>query len=318
VNGLSIVTVCMNRHEHLLHTLPLTARWPHHQEHLVVDWSSEQPLRRADLPADPRLRLLRVEGESQWSAALAYNFAASQARSSWLLRLDADGWIRPESPALPLLPEGSFGHLTDHRGLNGVLLVRRADFEQVGGFHERIQGYGMDDKDLVERLGRRHTPVALPAALFDCLQHDDGLRLADGPDRTQGADLRWSKACLYGARQRNLLITERLPWNAEAAHSRYLERDGVWRLQPDSRQDLPPALAADAATTFRGTALSKYTRLTQIPLQSRLAPELEQVLIDDPRLLARWQRLAGPLIDLAITALVLTARLGRWQRRRRP
>ena len=42
---------------------PRLAAWPHHDEHLIVDWSSRTPLRREELPADPRLRLLRVEGE---------------------------------------------------------------------------------------------------------------------------------------------------------------------------------------------------------------------------------------------------------------
>ncbi|MFN7819548.1 MAG: hypothetical protein ACK5Q7_08135, partial [Cyanobacteriota bacterium] len=65
--GLSIVTVCMNRREHLLVTAPRVAAWPHHGEHLIVDWSSAVPLRREDLPRDPRVRLMRVEGETRWS-----------------------------------------------------------------------------------------------------------------------------------------------------------------------------------------------------------------------------------------------------------
>ena len=49
--GLSVVTVCMNRREHLLATVARLAAWPHHDEHLIVDWSSRTPLRREDLPA---------------------------------------------------------------------------------------------------------------------------------------------------------------------------------------------------------------------------------------------------------------------------
>ena len=62
----SIVTVCMNRRAHLLVSADHVSRWPHHQEHLILDWSSDQPLTRADLPADSRIRLVRVDGERYW------------------------------------------------------------------------------------------------------------------------------------------------------------------------------------------------------------------------------------------------------------
>ena len=79
---LSVVTVCMNRREHLLRSSAALSRWPRHHEHLIVDWSSREPLRREDLPADPRLRLLRVEGEARWNLCRAYNFALARARGS--------------------------------------------------------------------------------------------------------------------------------------------------------------------------------------------------------------------------------------------
>ena len=60
--SLSIVTVCMNRSHHLLQSAPRVAALPWHREHLVVDWSSSQPLRREQLPPDPRLRLLPLDG----------------------------------------------------------------------------------------------------------------------------------------------------------------------------------------------------------------------------------------------------------------
>jgi hypothetical protein len=88
--SISVITVCMNREQHLLDTAPRVAAWPHHSEHLVVDWSSRQPLHREALPPDPRLRLLRVEGEQRWNLCRAYNFAIAQARGTCLFKLDAD------------------------------------------------------------------------------------------------------------------------------------------------------------------------------------------------------------------------------------
>ena len=70
--GLVIVTVCMNRLEHLLHSAAKVSRWPFHQQHLIVDWSSAVPLRRGQLPPDPRIRLLRVEAEPGWKIGRAH------------------------------------------------------------------------------------------------------------------------------------------------------------------------------------------------------------------------------------------------------
>ena len=64
--SLSIVTVCMNRRQHLIETAARVAAWPHHSEHLILDWSSAVPLRRDELPDDDRLRLVRVDGERDW------------------------------------------------------------------------------------------------------------------------------------------------------------------------------------------------------------------------------------------------------------
>ena len=70
------------------------AEWEHHFEHIVVDWSSGQPIKRSDLPPDPRLRLVRVDGIADWHPGQAYNFAASCAQGEWLFRLDADCWVQ--------------------------------------------------------------------------------------------------------------------------------------------------------------------------------------------------------------------------------
>ncbi|MFM9046412.1 MAG: glycosyltransferase family 2 protein [Cyanobium sp.] len=115
MKGLSIVTVCMNRREHLLATAPRVAVWPHHGEHLIVDWSSRDPLRREELPGDERVRLLRVEGEGRWNLCRAYNFAVAHANGDLVLKLDADAWpmdaFDPLSTALRLSGGGRCARL---------------------------------------------------------------------------------------------------------------------------------------------------------------------------------------------------------------
>ncbi|MFM7265693.1 MAG: glycosyltransferase family 2 protein [Cyanobium sp.] len=157
--GLSVVTVCMNRREHLLATVARLAAWPHHDEHLIVDWSSRTPLSREELPADPRLRLLRVEGEDRWNLCRAYNFGLAHASGGRLLKLDADAWptdrFDPDDPRLRLGEGGpvcAFG--SGPEGRKGQILIDAALLAAVGGFHELMVGYGFDDKDLQARLSR--------------------------------------------------------------------------------------------------------------------------------------------------------------------
>ena len=97
---LSVITVCMNRQHHLLATAQTIAAWPHHQEHLILDWSSRVPVERAQLPPDPRIRLERVDGEQRWNLCRAYNLAARLARGRLLLKLDADCWPDQFDPEL--------------------------------------------------------------------------------------------------------------------------------------------------------------------------------------------------------------------------
>ena len=83
LNSLSIVTVCMNRREHLQATARKVAEWPHHHEHLILDWSSAEPLRRHELPDDPRLRAGNILYTLGFIALLAW---AASVATDWPLR----------------------------------------------------------------------------------------------------------------------------------------------------------------------------------------------------------------------------------------
>ena len=127
----------MNRQAHLLISAPQVSAWPHHSQHLIVDWSSREPLRRQDLQADSRIRLLRVEAERAWHLCRAYNFALAQARGDCLLKLDADVWpteaFYPADPDFRL-PEaglcGAFG--SGPEGRKRQLLIEAGLIRAVG------------------------------------------------------------------------------------------------------------------------------------------------------------------------------------------
>jgi len=281
--SLSIVTVCMNRSHHLLQSAPRVASLPWHTEHLVVDWSSIQPLRRELLPPDPRLRLLRVEGEPEWNLCRAYNFAVAQSSGEVILKLDADAWPSARfDPGAPQLGEAgrpcAFG--SGGEGRKGQILVARSLFEAVGGFHELLVGYGFDDKDLRIRLTQllAQEPAWIPADWLELISHTDAER-AGG--QTGGGALGASRglATMRASRLANRLVAAHAPWGAGARHSSYArEAGGAWRLVGGSRPQLEAEVADEIAHARRMTFWSCFLAIPDIFLE-----ELPVKLVPPPR-----------------------------------
>ncbi len=268
----SVVTVCMNRREHLLEAAPRVAAWPHHQEHLIVDWSSIDPLRRADLPDDPRIRLLRVEGERRWNLCRAYNFALQQARGDCLFKLDADGWPEDLPAADALAVDGvvcCFGSGED--GRLGQFLVDRSLLEQVGGFNEYLWGYGFDDKDLKARL-QGHAGVAIrllqPQAL-GVIAHSIEYRAS----RAHRADVRpgpleegHSHALKRATSMANRVMAASCPWSHRSPASRYSHDPltGVWRLVPDSLPRPPEGVRQELIRLRRHQFWGRFLMIPEV------------------------------------------------------
>ena len=222
---LSIVTVCMNRRAHLLVSAEHVSAWPHHQEHLILDWSSDQPLTRTELPTDPRIRLVRVDGERQWHLCRAYNLALRLARGDRLLKLDADCW--PEAMPSPNQlaaagPVAAFCSGPDGRA--GQWLLERRFVEQVGGFNEVLLGYGFDDKDFRARVEAQGVVVQrLPASALGVIAHSASLRVSSSGEVSSPSAMQRVSA---DSLKRATAITNRLlaaghPWSSQRLSSVY-------------------------------------------------------------------------------------------------
>ena len=277
----------MNRRQHLLRSAAAVAAGPWHDEHLVLDWSSAVPLRREDLPADPRLRLLRVEGEERWNLCRAYNFAVACSRGARLLKLDADAWptaaFDPEDPALRL-PGGAagggaiagppavgplcaFGSGPD--GRKGQFLIDRALFEAVGGFNELLVGYGFDDKDLLARLRQRcgHGAAALPPDWIAVIPHSDEERAEHGAGRG-GLAVSQGLAAMRATRLANRLLAAHCPWGPASPRSSYRqEGKALWRLEPASLPRPPREVAEEAAHARRMTFWGFFLAIPEVFLE---------------------------------------------------
>ncbi len=273
---LTIVTVCMNRREHLRITAARVAAWPWHQQHLILDWSSERPLQREELPADPRVRVERVEGEREWNIARAYNAAIGLAtEATWILKLDADCWPNAVwSDPLVGLCAASLLIGEGPEGRNGQFLMARSAFQGAGGFHELMRGWGFEDKDLRLRLERLHgcRLQRLPEAAIGVLHHDDGLRA--GVDQVAA---RWPCSASYRrslakARIRASMLANRLtaahaPWSQAVAACRY-DYDGlVWRLRPGTLPRLPAAAAREVEDARRIVFWARFLAIPEVLIE---------------------------------------------------
>ena len=267
--SLSVITVCMNRQHHLFATAPKVADWPHHQEHLILDWSSDAPLRREQLPDDPRIQLHRVEGESRWNLSRAYNLAAHLAKGSFLLKLDADCWPGELIPSDILTVKNSlcwFGAGPD--GRLGQFLISRSAFEAVGGFNEILVGYGFDDKDLKARLQSLGWPLCdLPVEAVHVIPHS----IHERTSRKLEAGCRPS-SCLYAqslAHRQATAMSNRLaaafhPWTVFRSASRYLQlAEGLWRCDQDHIPRLPTAVDDELERFRRQIFWSRFLELPE-------------------------------------------------------
>ena len=183
--NLGVITAVRNRSEHLQITAAALSASPHHQEHLIVDWSSAPAVRRSQLPADPRIRLLQVESEELWWHSRAYNHAIRHSTADWILRCDADCvlqpaffaalQLRPSTVHVAALPGGIHAETCHERF--GLLAAPRSSLVAVGGYEPHLVGWGYEDTDLLERLFLAgHAVAGLPAVGVATLEHSDHWR----------------------------------------------------------------------------------------------------------------------------------------------
>lgn len=263
---LTIVTVSMNRGGHLLKTAPLVSQWPHHDLHLVVDWSSEEPIRRADLPHDSRIRLVRVDQESFWSPSLAYNFAISLVSTEYVMRMDADCW--PCANWNPFSSLNSNQILVGQGGAGrfGQFLMPLKFFHDVGGFNEYMRGWGFEDKDLLYRLQslKGCGLIAIHDDNIGVIQHANAERVSHPLFASDSEVL----AALRSSRKRNLLIAAYCPFSKSSPKSQYSKNiKNNWVLIKGSRPELSSWFKKKINESERRSFWCSYLALPEVVVE---------------------------------------------------
>ena len=320
---LAIVTVCMNRKQHLLSSIAHIADWPYHHEHLLIDWSSREPVRREELPSDSRIVLQRVEGETSWNLCRAYNLAARLAKSSWLLKLDADCWPGSFDPTDLIMRGASicwFG--SGPNGRIGQFLMHRTAFEAVGGFNEVLVGYGFDDKDLKARLGSHGWRIELlPVTAIEVIPHSVHERVSRELTERQKT-FALEEARSYAERRAtatsNRIAAAYYPWTACRPPTHYqCLAEGVWQRQEESLPRLAPCTEAELRRLRR---LIFWSYFLEIPeLHVKQLPQQLLPLEQNGRFVTNWWHylywhIVRPLQRLPLMTLMLSRQLVKYCR----
>ena len=155
----TVVTAVMNRGDQLLESLPSWLALDQISEIIIVDWSSSEPVAGlVENFASTKIHVIRVDGEADWHLAGAFNTGLRHVTSSQVMKLDADHKLQSKFFSRNLLPRHAFvagdwrAARVGQAGLNGFVWAWADDLFAVGGWDERIRGYGWDDSDLTDRL----------------------------------------------------------------------------------------------------------------------------------------------------------------------
>lgn len=155
----------MNRTDHLMATAAENSKSTLHAEHIILDYGSDIPVKKEDLPEDQRIRLFRCEASSGWWLTHAYNLAFSLATGDYILKLDADCSITDElTAALTLFEKKNYPDLMCNRltvqdynlddrlfQSTGLFMLSRTILQKLNGFNPYLKGWGWDEIDLFSR-----------------------------------------------------------------------------------------------------------------------------------------------------------------------
>jgi glycosyltransferase involved in cell wall biosynthesis len=153
-------------------------------EIVIVDWnSSDKPEEVVRKHQNGTIHLVKISKVSHFHQAITKNVKVKATRRPYILSIDADIHIEhPEYFQDMILHKNVMyvGHTRIlGKGTNGTMLFHRTAFQRANGFDERMDGWGEEDKDFIQRAEVPNVIVFpyLPRLLHH-IDHDEGSRLS--------------------------------------------------------------------------------------------------------------------------------------------
>lgn len=199
---ISLITACKDRNECLEAVLPSWLQRKEINEIIIVDWSSENSLKKL-CAIDNRIKVIRVNEEDYYIPSQANNLAASFATGEYLLRVDTDYFLNPyynffehyqidENTFVSGEPENYIDRENNpyYKYLFGLLYVSKNAFNKVGGYDENIGCfYSHEDGNIFKRLIKQglrqiklqnnHSLIHIPHSDKKRYEHFEGAQLSN-------------------------------------------------------------------------------------------------------------------------------------------
>lgn len=187
---ISLCTAVMNRLDDLRQVMPSRIAAMNESapvELLILDWGStdglpeymDELMEIARLPSASFITYKRVERE-YWHMARAYNLAMLSSHGDYVVNLSADGYTLPGyiPTVRGLIADGCIWGRADR--LRGIVFIARDEFVASGGYDERFELYGPEDRDFDQRMIFRDVKFGLvPPGLLSSIPTPDGKKVAN-------------------------------------------------------------------------------------------------------------------------------------------
>ena len=162
-NELSIIIPCMNRAERLTHCIESWQKSKFVSEIIVVDYSSDKPIKLSD-----DTKIIRVEGEKYFNLSRACNIGFDFASKNVVAKIDVDYMLRDDVFIEDLLYRNtkSFiakGSHISSGSLSGFLMITKDLFLN---YREDIFNWGYEEIDLHSRIVNKYPDVNM-ITLYD-------------------------------------------------------------------------------------------------------------------------------------------------------
>ena len=144
-------------------------------EHLIIDFSSDNKISESLLDINPKVKIVRVNGEIDWWLSRAYNFGFFLSKSNYILKLDADSVLNAEAFNELKIFESDY-IVFNHNGGLGNFFVKKSLLLKLNGFNEYIYNWGYDDLDLYHRIQKEKYDklrILESKNFIEVLQHSD-------------------------------------------------------------------------------------------------------------------------------------------------
>jgi hypothetical protein len=194
---------CKNRTQHLKLTLPQNIRDNPGAHFVLLNYGTQDDLMKWVLEEETVydaikshvLNVYTYSYEGPFRMAHAKNMAhrlAIMEGADLLVNLDADNFTGADfagyckSMLAPLkntfLAIGPIVPGVTPRGLSGRIAVTKNAFLKLGGYDERFEDWGADDKDFNKRLQRcGYEAQIIPDRFMTCVRHNDRMRFKEYP-----------------------------------------------------------------------------------------------------------------------------------------